>query len=335
MAADRRTRGASRSERSRPGVLQYLLDETRFDPAELETRVSRAVRPAYWKELCPALSVGKLVSGGTVETDALGPRHRQELARRLAAEGYFETGPLLPQARVRRMRHAVTSVKNAGWPPVFAFVYDEFWTVWQLPSLTNMIAAALGPDFRMRANLWCYYVHPVPGARGWPPHADDFGTRGVTVWIPLTDATLENGCMYVIPKDLVPRTVHVERLFRAKTLPISSFTHLMQCARALPARAGSILGWDSDVIHWGGVARRPTSPRISVSAEFVCASDRPGADGSPLVVAAPSMPSFTERLRVIAQCIGLFGANDTWTFRYQDLGRKLADTLSGDPAVRR
>jgi hypothetical protein len=125
-------------------------------------------------------------------------------------------------------------------------------------------------------------------------------------------------------------TIDIGRLFMAKSLSMDSFTQLMQRARALPAQAGSILAWDCEVIHSGGVARRPTKPRISVSAKFVYAADRSGDDGSLLSIAARSVPSFSDRLRVIARCIGLFGANDARTFRYQDLGRMLANAVDDD-----
>jgi hypothetical protein len=312
-------------DRDRPRVLEYLLDESRLDKTELAARVSQALRPHYWTTLCPALKVAAFGAERAVESGSLTEPHRRTLARRLADEGYCELGPLLPQTRIKRMRDAVTSVKNAGWPAVLAFVYDVFWTVWQVPSLANVLAAVIGPDHRMRAHLWCYYVHPVPGARGWPPHADRFGTRGVTVWIPLTDATLENGCIYVIPRDLIPPTIDVGRLFTADTLSMDSFTHLIHCARALPAEAGSVLAWDCDTVHWGGVVRRSTSPRISISAEFVSASE--STDDALLSVGAGAMPSFRDRLRVIARSIILFSANDAWTFKFKDLGQMLAEAV--------
>ncbi len=310
----------------RPGVLQYLLNETRLDAAQLEV-IARAVRPAYWKSLCPALTVG---TSGSRRPAAAASRNRRRPnvhSGHLATEGYCEMPPLLSPAKIKRMTDAVTTIRNAGWPPVCVFAYDEFWSIWQTPALVDVLSDVLGPGYQLLPSLWCYYVHPTPGAKGWPPHADAFGTPGLSVWIPLTNATLENGCMSVVPKDLVPETMDVGRMMSAKRSPTEWFTHLMQCARPLPARAGSILAWDWDTIHWGGVARRPTTPRISISAEFIGASDPSANSGSSFEFSIGSMPSFRDRLRVIAHCIRRFSVNDAWTFRYQDLGQMLADSL--------
>jgi hypothetical protein len=42
----------------------------------------------------------------------------------------------------------------------------------------------------------------------------------------------------------------------------------LQCVRALPAPAGSVLGWSSALLHWGGIARAGVPGRISLSFEY-------------------------------------------------------------------
>src|SRR5207244_2616081 len=109
---------------------------------------------------------------------------------------------------------------------------------------------------------------PTPGASGWPPHCDDANRPNrVTVWIPLSDATLDNGCMYVVPRDRAAADADAR----------------LQACRALPAAAGSILGWNFDVLHWGSTCTRPGEPRIAISQEFIAPGAATAADELPLV----------------------------------------------------
>lgn len=308
---------------TRPDLFRTLIDGTRLAAAELAERADRALRPDYWRRLCPGLRVG---GGGRRVAGTIRDVDRVDLGRRLREEGWAVTAPLLSKRTVGRMRNAIVAVKDAGWPPVFAFVYDEFWSVWKLPSITALVGDALGSPVHMRARVWAYYVHPARGAKGWPPHAEAYGTRGLSVWMPLTDATLDNGCIYVVPKDLIARRVDIGGVFRAERVGLDTLSALLQAARALPAAAGSILLWDFDVIHWGSTVHRPGEPRISISAEFL----PPGAGGTDLTLVrrVEGLPSFHERLRLIAENIGFFAKNDAWTAKYEDLGPALIGALS-------
>ena len=213
------------------------------------------------------------------------------------------------------------TLKKSGWPPVFAFVFDEFWTVWRMPHWSNYQRRAR-PGYRLRPTF-TVLRHSQRGAKGWPPHADGFGQPGVSVWIPLSDATIER-CIYVVPKDLIAGRVQVGDLFGAADLPLSTVTDLLQCARALPARAGSVLLWNFDVIHWGAVVQGGSQPRISVSAEFVPAAYGVSADDVERWhrPRSTTVPPFLDRLGVIASNIRMFAANDPWTFKFLDLGTR-------------
>jgi hypothetical protein len=84
--------------------------------------------------------------------------------------------------------------------------------------------------------------------------------KSLTVWLPLTDATPLNGCVYVVPADRDP------------TYNTPDEQHLrfeLSDIRALPAAAGSLLAWTQGIIHWGArTAPRQVGPRISLSSEF-------------------------------------------------------------------
>ena len=62
--------------------------------------------------------------------------------------------------------------------------------------------------------------------------------------------------------------------------------------RALPAAAGSVLGWTSKLLHWGAMADAHAPPRISISFEYQAAA-APLYDGVHYPLGY--LPSATER----------------------------------------
>ena len=113
-----------------------------------------------------------------------------------------------PLRLVRRLEAAVRRLHERRCPPVFAFVYDEFWSV--CAKLAPLLGSLLTHDYRQLPDFWVWYVDPQVEASGWRPHRDkgpgsllpDGSPKSVTVWIPLTDATPLNGCIYVVPSHL-------------------------------------------------------------------------------------------------------------------------------------
>jgi ectoine hydroxylase-related dioxygenase (phytanoyl-CoA dioxygenase family) len=127
----------------------------------------------------------------------------------------------------------------------------------------------------------------------------------ITVWLPLTDATPENSCMYVVPADRDP-TYGSEM----------DYLHQFSLAdiRALPAQAGSVLGWDQAVLHWGSHSvNRAVSPRISIACEFQRGDQVPY--GAPLFNPAEP-PDFATRQVLIGRQIlryeHMAGTNPAW-----------------------
>jgi len=58
------------------------------------------------------------------------------------------------QQKLGRLRAAVRALQAAGWPPVFAFVYDEAW--WLLRRAVKQCAAVLGEDCVLEPSLYAY-----------------------------------------------------------------------------------------------------------------------------------------------------------------------------------
>jgi hypothetical protein len=62
------------------------------------------------------------------------------------------------------------------------------------------------------------------------------------------DATPDNGRIYVVPATREPNYSGDLKQCKANTL---------QDVRALPAKVGSVLGWNHQLLPWGGGARAP------------------------------------------------------------------------------
>jgi Phytanoyl-CoA dioxygenase (PhyH) len=251
--------------------------------------------PNTWLALAPALSIGASPAPGFAPF-ALGAAQAGQLASAVRREGYLQLDSVDWGLPISALAEAITNLHQAGWPPVFGFVYDEFWLVFA--KLDRLIAGILDGPYSVLPDFWAWHVDPANDDSGWAPHRDkgrralfeDGSPKSLTVWLPLTDATPLNGCMYLVPADRDPtygREDEIELRFRPQDI------------RALPAAAGSILLWNQAVCHWGArSAPRAVQPRISLSAEFQ-RSDVPPFN-TPLMQPL-TLPSFETRLRFIGR----------------------------------
>jgi hypothetical protein len=278
----------------------------RLDDAEVEERLSLALSRARWAEIAPALSIEGGRPAAALEARPLGDDERAGIVHRLGSAGWFRAAPFLDGAAVAAMRAAVEALVARGWPPVFAYVYDELWQVLRTPSMARLLGAALGAGYRLSPRVWAFHVPAESGASGWPPHVDGgAGTHTpdrITLWIPLGDATLENGCMYLVPKDLVPPRTADDFADAPSALDHATWRTLLQGARAVPAAAGSVLGWDFQVIHWSSLAGDPEAPRVSLAVEAFGEAITPTTSELPLLDPAV-LPTFEERLQAIARSL--------------------------------
>jgi hypothetical protein len=314
-------------------AMRQLLEQTRMAPDQMASRLEQAGSAAYWERLNPTLSVCRNRSSRIGETHPIGPRRREALVKQFAADGYFQLDPLLPGATVRRMRRGIEILKKADWPPIFAFVYDEFWQVMRVPSLVQLLSAVLGDGYRHIPHGWLFYIPARPGAAGWPPHTDgpgpdrpDYRNR-LSVWIPLSDATLDNGCMYVIPRRRIEARIEALGM-RQPGYTGPDVRALLQASRALPARAGSILGWNFDLIHWGSVCGDARAPRVSISVEIIGGDAQPNADELPLLDPKTVLPTLAQRLDMIARAIRDYQRFEPLMVRYHDLAQRLAESFN-------
>src|SRR5262249_38655292 len=147
--------------------------------------------------------------------------------------------PMLTAPVLEGMRACVAALGRADWPAVFAFAYDHFWLAARRPSLLGALRALLGPGCRQTPHVWVHQVGAERGAAGWGPHKDNAGgQQRVTVWIPLSDATLDTGAIGLIPRHRMPPGLQ-ERWYDLAAFDRADVLAMLHAARPIPARAGS------------------------------------------------------------------------------------------------
>lgn len=254
-----------------------------------------AQRRDFWTGLCPQLSID---GDATALPAAVG--ETDPLLVTLKREGYIRVPGALPESTVAPIRDAVSTLFRLGIPLPFAFVYDQLWLAFQ--GLSAFLTAALGDGYRALPDFWVWHVNPDENAAGWGPHRDrvmptldvDNSPHTLTVWLPFSDATPLNGCMYFLP-------AHRDDRFRQRRWDGADNTVVYnpQDIRAVPATAGSLMAWNQAILHWGGRGSRlGEAPRISAAFEFQRV-DRP-AFNTPLLD-PDRLPTFGERLGLIGK----------------------------------
>lgn len=252
---------------------------------------------AFWRTLCPALTLTEeeapLLLGG-----ALRSFDTVELLDLLRVDGYLKLEKVFAPGEMRLLAQAVATVTEATGFPVFSLVYDEFWSL--MIRLRPVLAAILGEEYQALPDSWVWRLLPDPEAKGWKPHRDrapgtvlsDGTPQTLSVWIPLTDATPLNGCIYALPASLDER-YHTYGEGSQETVV------RWQDIRALPAQAGSVLCWTSQLLHWGGRScQRAPHPRVSVAFEFQSSAiTRQG----PFLLCPHKLPSWPMRLSLISR----------------------------------
>jgi hypothetical protein len=247
---------------------------------QLPARTSIAKRAGdieFWRSICPQLSISDNTLCSDKKPYAVALRDVQLVGQQIAEEGYFQVSPVVPREETKLIADAVHTVVNHGFPAPFVLVYDQVWQM--LSRFDNLLSPILGALYDMTVDVWIYYIRSVnedPAESkedsGWSPHRDgepvistlrgDGRPQLLNVWIPFTDTTVKHSCMYVLPTHLDP---NFPDNLKEYSVPRKS----LQGIRALPAEAGSVLGWNEYALHWGSRSSRwADGPRISLTARF-------------------------------------------------------------------
>jgi hypothetical protein len=268
----------------------------------------------FWRSLVPHLAIEDHSRGArsrTLEARELGCARDQ-----LREEGYFRVAALFDPSQMTAIEKGLTALTEAGWPALFVFLFDDPWRVYA--ALDQLLGGLLGPGYRPLAACWAWCLPTSGAARGWPPHRDrttrtvrDVGDPEIiTVWVPVTDAASDNGCIYVVPATLDPNySCDLSRCGVAS----------LQDVRALPAKVGTVLGWNHQLLHWGGRgSARAECPRMSLSAEFQ-RGDVPLLD---LALDEP-IPPFYERVAIVGRQVIAYQHMQPPTAKLLDIARQL------------
>lgn len=307
-------------ELARITALQLLEDAARSSAGTAAELVDKSLSADYWRGLNPQLTI-EGGSSGDLESAPLDEPEREATVAHIAERGYFHTGPVLAPEFLSGLSQAVETTRAAGWPATACFVYDEFWHVSRTRSTQALLRRALGHGCAQIPKFWGHYVNPLKHARGWRPHIDGgldaAREQRLTVWVPLTEATLDNGCMYVIPRDLEPPEGVDQADVRA----------VLPAVRAVPAHPGELVGWDHHTLHWGStVSENDARPRISLSFEFISADATPSPDEQPLLD-LEVLPSFEQRLGFIANGVAVYVKFESELALHREVFREVRERL--------
>jgi hypothetical protein len=219
---------------------------------------------------------------------------------------------------LRRVDATMDSLKSAGWPPVFVFLFDEPWLL--IDRLYELVGPVLGEDCLLEASIYAWALSRCKpccvdgvataeadaaaevGGNFAVPHRDNSfadcnfpdGTPShLSLWMCVNDVGLDNGCMYVLPKDS-DRRFHMTKDYWHERVAFPGAGQVNNAARPpteqlvvnfpmhnalpMPAPRGSVLLWQPNCIHWGSSCS-PSSflePRKSIAMSFrVSAEKRP------------------------------------------------------------
>jgi len=293
---------------------------------QIDAFANRAIDPDHWRRLNPELSVDGVGEGSAgLDIEPLKPKEIEKQVGKLRSEGYFQTHQVLSSPSIDKMRVCVEPLRRESWPATFSFVYDQFWDAASVSSLTEIVKEFLGAEYRQNSKFWTYYVLPCKGAGGWRPHNDSGLASRLTVWIPLSVASLDNGCIYLIPQDRASRA-GLNDFWRRDHVARAELGLLLWATKALPAPAGSLLGRNHDIVHWGSMASDGAHPRISLAVEFVGAGAEAGPDELPLFD-LPCRFSFSQRIQLICKAILDYHRFEPVTPIYTGLAEHLKETI--------
>jgi hypothetical protein len=249
----------------------------------------------FWRSLAGSLSIEGSAQAPKAEVGDL-----KQLQNDLRREGYVQVEGAFSPEQIAPLRAVVSALFERKIPLPFLFVFDEPWQLFQ--GLAPFLSTTLGEGYRALPDFWVWHVVPNESAAGWGPHRDrvqptldrDNNPYTLTVWLPFSDATPLNGCIYALP-------AHLDERFKRRVWDgdDNNVVHNPQDVRALPAKAGSLLAWNQAILHWGGRASRlAREPRISAAFEFQ-RGDRPSFN-TPLLD-PKSIPPFQRRLGLIGK----------------------------------
>ncbi|HVH44490.1 MAG TPA: phytanoyl-CoA dioxygenase family protein [Labilithrix sp.] len=195
---------------------------------------------------------------------AVAPAHDEGLAtptandRNIVTTGYVALGTTADARTCEDLVTLIDRLLEAGLPAVFMFVTDAAMALGE--RLERSVSALLGEAYVVIEDVWAWRI--ARGTSGWAPHRgvstllDRSRPELVNTWVALSAVPENRACMHFIPLDDDPR--YPDELQR------TDFN--ASAVRPAPLAAGGALGWNANVLHWGGrCAPDADGPRVSCS----------------------------------------------------------------------
>lgn len=251
--------------------------------------------PDFWRELAPELHICDPEFIGNQKSIIFDSRTLKAIDSNLLDEGYTRFQPKNWETNIKNLAKNIEKLNDKNLLPVFSFVYDEYWLIFA--KLRDALAYILGSDYKIMPAFWAWCLLPSKDSIGFPPHRDrgrsslfqNGAAKSLTIWISLTEANLDNGCICLLPSNLDPN-YNSERE--------SEYSYETKNIKSQPCQPGTVLCWNQAILHWGGRSSESAkNPRISISLEFQ-RSDIPPFN-RPLL-SNNSLPTFDLRIKLIA-----------------------------------
>lgn len=271
---------------------------------DLRSHLAEIGAPDLWRRLNPHLTISDAPFADPGADYQFAAREIDRARHQICEDGYLQSAAGVASADCLALSTALDRIIAAKYHPMFLSVYDEYWRVFR--RIAPLLTPILGEGYRVLGDFWIWCISHQTASAGWRPHRDyQFRHRDmlredrtpliVTVWIPFTDATPLNGCIYLLPLPNDPYFPNEPKSFDLRCL---------QGIRALPAAAGSVLAWNQFAYHWGGSASKwADGPRMSTGI-YVQAGDVPLFTDKPIDFDRP-LP-FARRLALIAANLLLY-----------------------------
>ena len=291
---------------------------TLAEPTTQAARLEDLSRADFWRAQFPELTIGERLKTWNRPDAPLPGAERNLYFARMLEEGYFQFRDETCARVTPLLADAVTRCRALDIPPAFIFLFDEAWECFYAQD--TMIRFFLGDDYKVLPDFWTWHVDPQADEAGWRPHRDkgraalapNRTPTSLTIWIPLTEATPQNGCMYILPANRDP----VYNTDNEKQWQVD-----MAAIRALPGKPGDFFCWNQAVLHWGSMTSRfAKAPRMSMALEFQRTDIR--AWNTPLLDSFANH-TFEDRLRLVGKQILQYKHMYPLAQRFQLLAEKL------------
>ena len=244
-----------------------------FEKLQQQRRKLTVENIDYWKSICPNHSISSNPFPEKLESYKFSNEESEKCIQQLKLDGYFQTEPLIPEEDLSSLEECIRNVTKRGQKSSYALLFDEFYAV--ISKLKHVLTPILGDDYQLVLDEpEAYYVSPEDSREGTLPHRDSLRPREslkadglpslLNTWVAITDATHLNSCIYVVLGRYDPGFPLWNKKKSRNNAAGTNFD--LRNIRALPMKAGSVLGWTPHLLHWGGrCSQFASGPRMSMS----------------------------------------------------------------------